>query len=112
VIGEYERAFYGEHTPQRSAVGEGFRAAWVCHVLSQIQRAPGRLDAVVRTCRRTLEITAPPGRPAVPAAGAACVGLVIALDTVKKHVSHVLGKLGAANRTEAVARARELGLIP
>jgi ATP/maltotriose-dependent transcriptional regulator MalT len=38
--------------------------------------------------------------------------LVVTLDTVKKHVTHVLGKLGAANRTEAVARARELGLIP
>ena len=38
--------------------------------------------------------------------------LVVTLDTVKKHVSHVLGKLGAANRTEAVARGRELGLIP
>ena len=38
--------------------------------------------------------------------------LVVTLDTVKKHVSHVLGKLGAANRTEAVARARELRLIP
>ena len=37
--------------------------------------------------------------------------LVVTLDTVKKHVSHLLGKLGAANRTEAVARARELGLI-
>jgi LuxR family maltose regulon positive regulatory protein len=37
--------------------------------------------------------------------------LVVTLDTVKKHVSHVLDKLGAANRTEAVARARELGLI-
>jgi LuxR family transcriptional regulator, maltose regulon positive regulatory protein len=38
--------------------------------------------------------------------------LVVALDTVKKHVTHVLGKLGAANRTEATARARQLGLIP
>ena len=38
--------------------------------------------------------------------------LVVSLDTVKKHVSHVLGKLGAANRTEAVTRARHLGLIP
>ena len=38
--------------------------------------------------------------------------LVVTLDTVKKHVGHVLGKLGAANRTEAVARARELRLIP
>jgi LuxR family maltose regulon positive regulatory protein len=37
--------------------------------------------------------------------------LVITLDTVKKHVSHVLDKLNAANRTEAVARARDLGLI-
>ncbi|MFY9850326.1 MAG: LuxR C-terminal-related transcriptional regulator [Trebonia sp.] len=38
--------------------------------------------------------------------------LVVTLDTVKKHVSHLLGKLAAANRTEAVTRARELGLIP
>ena len=38
--------------------------------------------------------------------------LVVALDTVKKHVTHILGKLGAANRTEAVARARDLALIP
>jgi LuxR family maltose regulon positive regulatory protein len=38
--------------------------------------------------------------------------LVVALDTVKKHVTHVLGKLSATNRTEAAARARELGLIP
>jgi LuxR family maltose regulon positive regulatory protein len=38
--------------------------------------------------------------------------LVVSLDTVKKHVSHLLDKLGAANRTEAVTRARGLGLIP
>jgi DNA-binding CsgD family transcriptional regulator len=34
--------------------------------------------------------------------------LVVALETANKHVSYVLGKLGAANRTQAVARAREL----
>ena len=38
--------------------------------------------------------------------------LVVTLDTVKKHVTHVLGKLGAANRTEAAARARQLSLLP
>jgi LuxR family maltose regulon positive regulatory protein len=38
--------------------------------------------------------------------------LVVSLATVKKHVTHVLAKLGAANRTEATARARELGLLP
>jgi LuxR family maltose regulon positive regulatory protein len=38
--------------------------------------------------------------------------LVVALETVKKHVSHILGKLDAASRTQAVARAREFGLLP
>ena len=38
--------------------------------------------------------------------------LFVTLDTVKKHVNHVLGKPGATNRTEAVAQARDLGLIP
>ena len=37
--------------------------------------------------------------------------LFVTLDTVKKHVTHILGKLGVANRTEAAARARQLGLI-
>jgi LuxR family maltose regulon positive regulatory protein len=37
--------------------------------------------------------------------------LVVAPNTVKKHVTHILEKLGAANRTEATARARELGLL-
>jgi hypothetical protein len=35
----------------------------------------------------------------------------VSLHTVKKHVTHILDKLGAANRTEATARARELGLL-
>jgi LuxR family transcriptional regulator, maltose regulon positive regulatory protein len=37
--------------------------------------------------------------------------LVVALGTVKKHVGHILDKLGAANRTQAVARARALELL-
>jgi ATP/maltotriose-dependent transcriptional regulator MalT len=38
--------------------------------------------------------------------------LFVTLDTVKKHISRILSKLSAANRTHAVARARELRLIP
>jgi LuxR family maltose regulon positive regulatory protein len=38
--------------------------------------------------------------------------LVVTLDTVKRHVSNLFSKLGVANRTQAVARARELGLLP
>ena len=95
---------------------------------------PGYLAALVRACdqadavpppRRT--VAAPPGlvEPLTDrelevlrllAAGRSnqriAHDLVVALDTVKKHVTHVLGKLGAANRTEAAARARQLGLIP
>ena len=37
--------------------------------------------------------------------------LVISLDTAKRHVTHILDKLGVANRTQAVTRARELGLL-
>ena len=37
--------------------------------------------------------------------------LVIALSTVKTHTNTIFGKLGVSNRTEAVARARDLQLI-
>jgi len=37
--------------------------------------------------------------------------LAIAEGTVKNHMSNVLGKLGALDRTQAALRARELGLI-
>jgi LuxR family maltose regulon positive regulatory protein len=37
--------------------------------------------------------------------------LVIAVGTTKRHVSNILAKLAVANRTQAVSRARELGLL-
>ena len=37
--------------------------------------------------------------------------LLVTLETVKKHVSNIFGKLGATSRTNAVAQGRELGLI-
>lgn len=37
--------------------------------------------------------------------------LFLALNTVKGHNRRIFGKLQAQNRTEAVARARQLGLI-
>ena len=38
--------------------------------------------------------------------------LVVALNTVKHHMGSILSKLGASNRTQAVAQARSLGLLP
>ncbi|MCL5996120.1 MAG: LuxR C-terminal-related transcriptional regulator [Chloroflexi bacterium] len=37
--------------------------------------------------------------------------LIVAVNTIKKHTGNIFGKLGVTNRTQAVARARELGLI-
>ncbi|MGC9349485.1 MAG: LuxR C-terminal-related transcriptional regulator [Anaerolineae bacterium] len=37
--------------------------------------------------------------------------LIIAIGTVKRHINHIYGKLQVHRRTEAVARARELGLL-
>ncbi|MCL4562148.1 MAG: LuxR C-terminal-related transcriptional regulator [Chloroflexi bacterium] len=37
--------------------------------------------------------------------------LVITVGTVKSHINHILGKLEAHNRTEAVAQGRRLGLL-
>jgi len=104
---------------QRAAAG-GIHASYLAALL----RACGEADAVPPRRRAA---AAPPGM-AEPltgrelevlrllAAGSSnqriARELFVALDTVKKHVTHVLGKLGAANRTEAAARARQLGLIP
>lgn len=37
--------------------------------------------------------------------------LVVAVSTVKSHINHLYGKLGVTRRTQAIAIARELGLL-
>jgi LuxR family transcriptional regulator, maltose regulon positive regulatory protein len=128
----YVRVFADEGAPMRSLLAR-LAAAQLG------QRASGRdinasyLTALLRACDET-DDGAPSGRAAAQpglieplterelevlrllAAGRSnqriAHELVVALDTVKKHVTHILGKLGAANRTEAAVRARQVGLIP
>jgi hypothetical protein len=58
-------------------------------------------------CTRTSAPETPTSRPSYYQ-----TELVVSVDTVKRHVSHPLSKFGAANRVQAVARARQLGLLP
>ena len=79
----------------------------VGHLEQPPAAASGLLEPLTRRELEVLGLVAV-GRPNREIAGE----LVVTLETVKKHLSHIFDKLGAANRSEAVARARELRLIP
>jgi LuxR family maltose regulon positive regulatory protein len=130
----YVRVFADEGPPMRALFGRIVAA-------HRVRQPPG-LDVPVRHLARLIQAfdgkPAAPGSGPVTATGvpglvdpltgrelevlamlaagapnqAIAEELLVTVFTVKKHISHILGKLGAANRTEAVARARELGLIP
>ena len=129
----YVRVFADEGPPMAALLARlvaaqrsgGAAAAVPLGCLARLQRALGAQDVAPGAGRGS--VTAVPGlvEPltsrelevlgmlAAGRSNQAIAGqFVVTLDTVKKHVGHVLGKLGAANRTEAVARARELGLVP
>ncbi len=95
-LARLRRAFDAEHAEQAAPVTGPAPAA-----------VPGIVEPLTSRELEVLGLLAA-GRPNQAVAGE----LVVTLDTVKKHVSHIMDKLGAANRTEAVTRARELGLIP
>ena len=129
----YVRVFGDEGAPMRALLAQ-LPAARPSQQHPARGMRPGYLSVLLRACGQT-DTTPPQRRAAAAPPGLAepltgrelevlrliaagrsnqriARDLVVALDTVKKHVTHVLGKLGAANRTEAVARARDLGLIP
>jgi LuxR family maltose regulon positive regulatory protein len=73
------------------------------YTLGQVQRAQGRLSAALRTCREGLELAAEAGRPVLPAAGVAHVGMA--------EVFYERNELDAAldHATRGVALCRQLG---
>ena len=94
---------------QWRATGQTTMTAWGCHHLGQVQRAQGRLGAAAETYQQALEITAPPGRPALPAAGAAHVGMAEVafqrndLDTALWHVTEGITLTRQFNYTQPLA---------
>jgi LuxR family transcriptional regulator, maltose regulon positive regulatory protein len=128
----YVRVFADEGPPMAALLRSLVRARQRGRAAAVPPAARDHLNRVVGAFR------APAGHPEQPAAGAAGLlepltrrelevlglvaagrpnreiaeELVVTLETVKKHLSHIFDKLGAANRSDAVARARELRLIP
>jgi LuxR family maltose regulon positive regulatory protein len=100
-----EHAFTSSITGWRMA-GLPTLIAWGAHHLGQVQRAQGRLDAALATYQQALEVNAPHGRPATPAAGIAYVGL--------GEVAYQQGDLHAALRylTQGIALCRQLTYAP
>jgi len=129
----YVRVFADEGPPMAALLGRLVAAQRAEHAaarrvplgcLARLQRAfdagPGRTAPGARPAATVPGIVEPLTSRELEVLGMLAAGrpnqaiareLVVSLDTVKKHVGHVLAKLGAANRTEAVARARQLGLI-
>jgi LuxR family maltose regulon positive regulatory protein len=101
-------------------------------LLAVLDALDGTRREAASVIRALLEISPSPGARPVPgtpealtsrecevlaemAAGASnrdiAARLYVSENTVKTHVKRVIAKLGARSRTEAVARARELGLL-
>jgi LuxR family maltose regulon positive regulatory protein len=73
----------------------------------QISRIPGLLEPLSARELEVLQWMAA-GKTNLEIAGQ----LIVARGTIKAHAANIFRKLDASNRTEAVANARRLGLIP
>lgn len=98
-LDEAERAFT-QGIAGRRAAGLPTWGAWESYELGRVQHAQGRLDATVRTCEQALEAVAKTGRPPLPAAGPAYVGLA--------EVAYQRNELGSAleNVTQGIVLCR------
>ena len=96
-------AFPGRAAPRARADAEATRPHPIQHPQSQVQ------DGNEVLTPRELEVL----RLLASGRSNQAIGgkLVVAVGTVKRHVNSILGKLQVQSRLEAVARARDLGLI-
>lgn len=122
----YVRLFVDEGAPMAALLGDVVAAPddidrvvldHVAGLVREFDRGPhdaavggtARQSLVVPLTERELEVLShlATGKPNREIADE----LYVSLNTVKKHITHILDKLGAANRTAAVDRARALDLL-
>lgn len=109
------RVFVDEGAPMtellRHAALRGVAPGYVSRLLAAfpVSSVRGSSPLVEPLTRRELEVLRLVAQGASNRAIAE--SLVVTTGTIKTHVSRIMGKLGARNRTEAVARARELDML-
>jgi LuxR family maltose regulon positive regulatory protein len=99
----------------RAALAAGIRPPYVTRLVAALEREARMTPATARAglpeplTEREIEILR------LLAAGLSYQEIteaaVITMSTVKTHVHHIYDKLGAANRTQAIALAKDLGLL-
>jgi LuxR family maltose regulon positive regulatory protein len=114
----YVRTFVDEGEPMarllRRALSQGIAPNYVARLLAafgeEVELTSSAMESLIEPLsERELEVlrlvVAGLSNPEI------AEELVIAVSTVKSHINHIYGKLGVESRTQAVARAQELGLL-
>jgi LuxR family transcriptional regulator, maltose regulon positive regulatory protein len=132
----YVRTFVDEGTPMAALLQKSLRARRRQRLIGSQEASPEYVGALLMAFRRSsvsrtlstetelLQAVQPHPDPLsarelevlrLVAAGNSnrdiSAQLFVTVDTVKKHLTHIFAKLGVSSRTQALARARELGLI-
>ncbi|MFO7537697.1 MAG: LuxR C-terminal-related transcriptional regulator [Chloroflexota bacterium] len=108
---QYGRLFINEGRPLRHLLAKiRSPTPYVAALLTQMDTRPAAVAGLDDLTTRELEIL----RLVADGASNQAIAdqLIISLGTVKGHLNHILSKLEVQNRTAAVARARQLGLVP
>jgi LuxR family transcriptional regulator, maltose regulon positive regulatory protein len=132
----YVRTFVDEGTPMAALLQKSLRARRRQRLIGSREASPEYVGALLMAFRRSsvsrtlstetelLQAVQPPPESLsarelevlrLVAAGNSnrdiSAQLFVTVDTVKKHLTHIFAKLGVSSRTQALARARALGLI-
>ena len=101
--------------------GVGSLRDYAIRLLSQFDAEPQVVTAPQRIASPTGDLVEPLSQRELEVLHLVALGrtnqeiaqqLVVSRGTVKAHTAHIYRKLDVANRTEAVARARQLGILP
>jgi LuxR family maltose regulon positive regulatory protein len=125
----YIRLFVEQGEPMasllREAVSQNVAANWASKLLSAFDNSssgeqPAEPETVSPSVSQHLSMVEPLTRREIDILQLICAGysnreiaeqLSVTLNTVKKHTSHIYGKLDVKSRTQAIARAQEIGLF-